>query len=270
MKPIVLKSILIFVAICFFSSCHKAIVIPANTVSAASSTPSLEVNTTLSAIYLTTTGATGIGVATGLPAGVTARWTANMITISGTPTECGTFNYKIPLTGGSGTVYASGTIIVHYPICDYLPLKVGAKYLYSYYFLYHFYGLQDKEVIGKCEWEFFDRDPTNYYVFRVRQTLNDLHNKNELDEDTTLLSNRIDTLTFQDNITGTVTINWPNEYSGTVERYFKCSKNDTCFVLHYANELCLIKNVGVGSYSWATMGNFYWDLTSYSLDKGPY
>jgi gliding motility-associated-like protein len=84
-----------------------------NTVSAASSTPSLCINTALpTAITHTTTGATGIGAATGLPGGVTAAWAGNTITISGTPTVSGTFNYTIPLTGGCGTVNATGTITV--------------------------------------------------------------------------------------------------------------------------------------------------------------
>ena len=83
-----------------------------NTVSAASSTPTLCISTPLTAITHTTTGATGIGAATGLPAGVTAAWASNTITISGTPTASGTFNYSIPLTGGCGTVSATGTITV--------------------------------------------------------------------------------------------------------------------------------------------------------------
>ena len=74
---------------------------PDNTASAASSTPTLCINTVLTpAITHTTTGATGIGTSTGLPAGVTASWLSNTITISGTPTQSGTFNYSIPLTGG--------------------------------------------------------------------------------------------------------------------------------------------------------------------------
>ncbi|MFN7494465.1 MAG: gliding motility-associated C-terminal domain-containing protein, partial [Cyclobacteriaceae bacterium] len=84
-----------------------------NTVSAASSTPTLCINTALTNITHTTTGATGIGAPTGLPAGVTAIWAANVITISGTPTASGTFNYSIPLTGGCGTINATGTIIVN-------------------------------------------------------------------------------------------------------------------------------------------------------------
>jgi hypothetical protein len=70
------------------------------------------VNTALTAITHTTTGATGIGTATGLPSGVTAAFASNTITISGTPTAAGTFSYSIPLTGGCGTVNATGTITV--------------------------------------------------------------------------------------------------------------------------------------------------------------
>jgi hypothetical protein len=83
-----------------------------NTVGAASSSPTLSINTALTAITQTTTGATGIGTATGLPAGVTAAWATNTITISGTPTASGTFSYSIPLTGGCGSVNATGTINV--------------------------------------------------------------------------------------------------------------------------------------------------------------
>lgn len=83
-----------------------------NTAGAASSTPTLCIHTALSAITHTTTGATGIGASSGLPAGVAATWSANKITISGTPTASGTFNYSIPLTGGCGTVNATGTITV--------------------------------------------------------------------------------------------------------------------------------------------------------------
>jgi hypothetical protein len=85
---------------------------PANTAGTASSTPTLCVNTALTDITITTTGATGIGTATDLPAGVTAAWASNTITISGTPTASGTFNYTIPLTGGCGSVDATGTITV--------------------------------------------------------------------------------------------------------------------------------------------------------------
>ena len=78
----------------------------------ASSSPTLCINTALTNITHTTTGATGIGSISGLPSGVTASWASDVITISGTPTASGTFNYTIPITGGCGTVNATGTIIV--------------------------------------------------------------------------------------------------------------------------------------------------------------
>ncbi|MFZ4398512.1 MAG: T9SS type A sorting domain-containing protein [Bacteroidales bacterium] len=87
-------------------------VISANTVSSASSTPMLCINTPLAAIVHITTGANGIGVAAGLPSGIVASWAANTITISGTPTASGILNYSIPLTGGCGTVNATGSITV--------------------------------------------------------------------------------------------------------------------------------------------------------------
>ena len=86
-----------------------------NTASAASSSPTVCINTAITAITHTTTGATGIATTTinyGLPAGVTAVLASNTITISGTPTASGTFNYDIPLAGGCGTLSATGTITV--------------------------------------------------------------------------------------------------------------------------------------------------------------
>jgi hypothetical protein len=94
------------------------VVTPLNTASAPSSSPTLCTNTALTPITIATTGATGIsnaGIsgANGLPAGVSASWVSNTITISGTPTAPGTFNYSIPLTGGCGAVNATGTIVVN-------------------------------------------------------------------------------------------------------------------------------------------------------------
>ena len=71
------------------------------------------INDAITNITLNTTGATGIGTPTNLPAGVTASWASDVITITGTPTAAGTFNYTIPLTGGCGTVAATGTITVN-------------------------------------------------------------------------------------------------------------------------------------------------------------
>jgi gliding motility-associated-like protein len=59
------------------------------------------------------TGATGMGTPTGLPSGVNASFSNGVITISGVPTNAGTYNYSIPLTGGcNSSTNATGTITV--------------------------------------------------------------------------------------------------------------------------------------------------------------
>ena len=75
-------------------------VTPDNTAGTPSTSPTVCKNSAITNITHTTTGATGIGTASGLPAGVTASWSSNTITISGTPTASGTFSYTIPLDGG--------------------------------------------------------------------------------------------------------------------------------------------------------------------------
>ena len=85
-----------------------------NTAGMPSTSPTLTVNTALTpSITISTTSATGIGTASGLPTGVTAAWSGNVITISGTPTATGSFSYEIPLTGGCGSVKAMGSITVN-------------------------------------------------------------------------------------------------------------------------------------------------------------
>lgn len=96
------------------SAASPGVTVGANmTVSTASSTPSVCKNSSLSPnITHTTTVATGIGTPVNLPPGVNAAYGSNTITISGSPTVTGTFIYSIPLTGGCGTVNATGTITV--------------------------------------------------------------------------------------------------------------------------------------------------------------
>ncbi|WP_338226614.1 PKD-like domain-containing protein [Algoriphagus taiwanensis] len=104
-------------------------VTPENTVTPVNPDPELCLNTVVPITLIhRTTGATGIandGVAgaNGLPLGISAAFNSSTgdITISGTPTEVGTFNYSIPLTGGCGSVSATGTITVDdpsYPISN--------------------------------------------------------------------------------------------------------------------------------------------------------
>jgi hypothetical protein len=70
------------------------------------------INTPLTSITYATTGATGATV-TGLPTGLAGGWASDVVTISGSPTESGTFSYLVTLTGGCGNITATGTITVN-------------------------------------------------------------------------------------------------------------------------------------------------------------
>ena len=98
---------------CSVSDDVKVSITPVNTTTSTTSSPTLCINSALTNSTHTTTGATGIGTISNLPSGVSAGWTSNQITISGTPTVSGTFPYSIPLTGGCGNVNATGTIKVN-------------------------------------------------------------------------------------------------------------------------------------------------------------
>jgi gliding motility-associated-like protein len=78
---------------------------------AGSDNQSVCINTAISDITYTTTGATG-ATFSGLPAGVTGVWIADVVTINGTPTLSGTFNYTVTLTGGCGSITTNGVILV--------------------------------------------------------------------------------------------------------------------------------------------------------------
>jgi gliding motility-associated-like protein len=67
------------------------------------------VNSSITSITYSTTVATG-ATFSGLPTGVNGLWSSNRVTISGTPTVAGTFNYTVTLTGGSNSGVAKGTI----------------------------------------------------------------------------------------------------------------------------------------------------------------
>ncbi|HQJ21155.1 MAG TPA: gliding motility-associated C-terminal domain-containing protein, partial [Bacteroidales bacterium] len=70
------------------------------------------INTAITNITYSTTGATGATV-TGLPTGVTGSWASDVVTISGIPTESGMFDYKVELEGGCGLISSTGSITVN-------------------------------------------------------------------------------------------------------------------------------------------------------------
>ena len=88
--------------------------IPNNTITLSSSAETINqtlcTNTPIATILYATSGATG-AVFSGLPAGVAGNFSANVITISGTPLIEGAYNYTVTLNGGCGMITASGTII---------------------------------------------------------------------------------------------------------------------------------------------------------------
>ncbi len=69
-------------------------------------------STPITNITYVTTGATGANV-TGLPNGVSGIWNNNVVTISGTPIQAGTFNYTVTLVGGCNPTTAQGTMVVN-------------------------------------------------------------------------------------------------------------------------------------------------------------
>lgn len=69
------------------------------------------INSVMPAITYSTVGATGATV-TGLPTGLSGVWLNKVLTISGTPTQAGVFNYTATITGPCAPTNATGTISV--------------------------------------------------------------------------------------------------------------------------------------------------------------
>ncbi|MEP1085805.1 MAG: glycine-rich domain-containing protein [Algoriphagus sp.] len=73
-------------------------------------------NTPMTPITMTLAGGATGATVTGLPAGVTANVSGTTLTISGTPTVFGPFNYTVLTTGNSCTVATTGGIITVTPV----------------------------------------------------------------------------------------------------------------------------------------------------------
>jgi hypothetical protein len=85
-------------------------------------------NTAMTNITYATTGATGASFSN-LPTGVSTNWSGNVATISGTPSQIGTFNYTVTMTGGctNGTNTATGTLIINKPLTSNLAASAASS-----------------------------------------------------------------------------------------------------------------------------------------------
>lgn len=101
---------------CGSVSASGSITIIQNTVSLTSATgtdaQTICANSAMTNLTYSTTGATGASFS-GLPTGLTGSWSNNVVTISGTPTTAGNASFTITLTGGCGTVTATGSLNVN-------------------------------------------------------------------------------------------------------------------------------------------------------------
>jgi gliding motility-associated-like protein len=78
----------------------------------ATSNQTLCINTPITSIVYAIGNATGTTVL-GLPTGITGSFSAGQLTISGTPTVTGIFNYTVTTTGGCASASLGGTITVN-------------------------------------------------------------------------------------------------------------------------------------------------------------
>ena len=112
------------------SNAVAVLVNPNNTVTLTSAPGTINQNTcsgtAITPITYNTTGATGATFAS-LPAGVSGAWAANVVTISGTPTVSGVFNYIVTLTGGCGAITTGGTLTIS--TGNIGPLAAGTYYI---------------------------------------------------------------------------------------------------------------------------------------------
>lgn len=82
------------------------------TSTAATTAQTVSLNAAITNITYSTVRATG-ATFSGLPNGVNGVWSSNVVTISGAPSQAGTFNYTVTLTGGCGNITTTGSITVN-------------------------------------------------------------------------------------------------------------------------------------------------------------
>ena len=99
------------------------------TSAAGTNSQTVNINSSITSITYAISGATG-ATFSDLPTGVSGNYNAGTVTISGTPSVPGTFNYSVNLTGGCGTISGNGTIIIrNVPILS--NFNSQSKYFYD-------------------------------------------------------------------------------------------------------------------------------------------
>ena len=161
---------------------------------------------------------------------------------------------------------------------DYLPLKVGAKYNYSYREDYSYHD-EVKKKAGECTWDFISASTDTPVVYQVRQSFNGLSihrwgfmGFDPSQTDTFHIVNEITTLSFKvlkdRKVTFSYFLSFRGAASSTFERYIQSEKVDTCLFVDYVYP-CLKKDVGITNFTHYSCGN-HCSILEYSLIKGPF
>jgi hypothetical protein len=97
------------------SAASNTVTVNTISVSAASSSPQVCINNALPSITHTVTGVSSINASTGFPTGVSALLSPDKskVTISGTPSQSGIFDYNVTLVTACGNIAATGRITVN-------------------------------------------------------------------------------------------------------------------------------------------------------------
>lgn len=158
---------------------------------------------------------------------------------------------------------------------DYLPLKVGTKYKYSYNASYS-YVAENSRKIGECRWTFISKSDDTPVVYQVEQSFSGYYVSVYYTgkKDSTQIENQITTLNFEVLNDGKVSFTYPVPYWSdskvTFDRFIRSDKIDTCFTLNtLRNHVCLRKNVGITYLSYFLCGN-HCSSVDYTLIEGPY
>jgi hypothetical protein len=161
---------------------------------------------------------------------------------------------------------------------DFIPLNVGAKYIYELHSSYAEASTVSHAQIGECEWTItsLNTDVDTADIYYVQQVFNGIYIKHVTDVnsgetislDTIIVENEVVTGSITEYSGGRIEFQMPGIYSGLLVRlyrYHETSDNVICDGIFS----CLRKNVGITSllYMCFCIHN---EVIDYKLKKGPY